>query len=332
MFIGDCIQSTGVVNVKVRQVISGLRFPEGPVALADGSVLVVEIAGGCLSRIAKGQKTVVTQTGGGPNGAALGPDGRCYICNNGGFTWRERNGSLLPGVTAADYAGGRIEAVDLTTGTCEVLYRTCGDIPLAGPNDIVFDRHGGFWFTDHGHTHRRTRDRGAVYYAQPDGTSIRQVIFPLDMPNGIGLSPDGKTLYVSETLTARLWAFDVAGPGSIGTDKRNILGGFGKLCFGLGGLHLFDSLAVDADGNIHVATIPVGISVIDPGGKLLEQIPMPDAFTTNLCFAGTDHKTVYVTLSSTGQLVAFDGSRRGLALHTGIDSPPATESATTRRH
>jgi gluconolactonase len=301
--------------VELRQVISGLRFPEGPVALADGSVLVVEIAGGCLSHIADGKKSVVAQTGGGPNGAALGPDGRCYVCNNGGFAWNERDGLLLPGLTASDYVGGRIEAIDLNTGTSEVLYRACGDVLLAGPNDIVFDRHGGFWFTDHGHTHRRTRDRGAIYYAEPDGSSIRQVIFPIDTPNGIGLSPDGKTLYVSESLTARLWAFDVTGPGAVSTRTRNILGGFGRLCIGLGGFHLFDSLAVDADGNIHVATIPVGISVIDPGGRLLEQIPMPDAFTTNLCFAGADHKTVYATLSSTGQLVAFDGLRPGLPLH-----------------
>ena len=314
--------------MQLTQVASGLRFPEGPVALADGSVLVVEIAGGCLSRIVDGKKTVVARTGGGPNGAALGPDGRCYVCNNGGFTWKERNGRLFPGTTASDYAGGRIETIDLKTGTYDVLYRACGEVPLAGPNDIVFDGRGGFWFTDHGHAHRRTRDRGAVYYAEPDGSSIRQVIFPIDTPNGIGLSPDGKTLYVSESLTARLWAFDVIGPGAIRAGARNLLGGFGRLCIGLGGLHLFDSLAVDEDGNIHVATIPVGISVIDPAGRLLEQITMPDPFTTNLCFAGPDHKTVYVTLSSTGQLVAFDGVRAGLVLHGDTDPRPASMPAT----
>src|SRR6267143_6816820 len=108
---GDCIQSTEGVNVELRQVISGLRFPEGPVALADGSVLVVEIAGGCLSHIADGKKTVVAQTGGGPNGAAIGPDGRCYVCNNGGFEWHRDGGHIRPIMQAKDYSGGRIERV-----------------------------------------------------------------------------------------------------------------------------------------------------------------------------------------------------------------------------
>ena len=300
--------------MKVIQIADGLRFPEGPIALADGSVLVVEIAAGCLSRIRGGQRSVVAQLGGGPNGAAMGPDGRCYICNNGGFRWTERDGKLLPSLTADDYQGGRIEAVDLSTGAVEVLYRQCGDVPLNGPNDIVFDAHGGFWFTDHGHAHKRSRDRGAVYYALPDGSGIRQAIFPMETPNGIGLSPDGRTLYVSESITARLWAFDITAPGTVGRGTRNIVGGVGRLVAGLGGFQLFDSLAVDSDGNIHVGTVPAGISIIAPDGRLLEQIPLPDPFTTNLCFAGPGRKTVYATQSSTGRLVAFEGTRAGLEL------------------
>jgi gluconolactonase len=301
--------------MELRELATGLRFPEGPVALPDGSALVVEIAAGCLSRIRNGQREVVAQLGGGPNGAAIGPDGRCYVCNNGGFRWSERNERLLPNVTADDYTGGRIEAVDLATGRVEVLYRRCDDTKLNGPNDIVFDAHGGFWFTDHGHAHRRTRDRGAVYYAQPDGSGIREAIFPMETPNGIGLSPDGETLYVSESITARLWAFDITGPGTVRRGARNIVGGVGRIVAGMGGFHLFDSLAVDSAGNIHVATVPVGISVISPAGEVIDQIRMPDPFTTNLCFAGPERKTVYATLSSTGRLVAFDGRYAGLALH-----------------
>src|SRR5690242_9923073 len=174
-----------------RIVADGLRFPEGPVPLLDGSVLVVEIEAARLTRIAPaGMRSTVVQLRRGPNGAAIGPDGRCYVCNNGGSRWHERDGRLMPGLVSADYAGGWIEAVDLSTGEVETLYRAYGDVMLKGPNDIVFDRHGGFWFTDHGRLHRHTRDRGAVYYATVDGAMIREVVFPLDMPNGIGLSPD----------------------------------------------------------------------------------------------------------------------------------------------
>ena len=298
----------------------GLRFPEGPIACADGSLLVVEIAGGRLTRISpQGERTVLAELGGGPNGAAIGPDGRCYVCNNGGFRWHEKAGRLAPAGTAAGYQGGRIEAVDLRSGKVDILYTKGetrrGSVPLNGPNDIVFDAHGGFWFTDHGHTHTRTRDRGAVFYAQPDGSSIRQVIFPAEMPNGIGLSPNGSTLYVAETLTARLWAYELEAPGVIKAAERNIFGGSGRLLAGLGGFRLFDSLAVDAAGNIHVTTIPTGISVFAPDGDLLESIPLPDELATNLCFGIADPHMVYVTLSATGRVLAFRGRHRGLQLN-----------------
>ena len=102
---------------ELRQIASGLMFPEGPVAMPDGSVLLVEIRRGTLSRVtAHGRVEVVADLGGGPNGAAIGPDGRCYVCNNGGFEWHDYGGVFVPGEQAADYSGGRIEAVDLATG------------------------------------------------------------------------------------------------------------------------------------------------------------------------------------------------------------------------
>ena len=98
----------------MREICRGLRFPEGPVAMADGSVLLVEIERGTLSRVEPdGRVEVVAECGGGPNGAALGPDGRIYLCNNGGFEWMTVGGILRPTVAPGDYAGGSIQAVDL---------------------------------------------------------------------------------------------------------------------------------------------------------------------------------------------------------------------------
>src|SRR5882757_9902314 len=135
-------------------IATGLRFPEGPVAMPDGSVILVEIALGRITRVKMdGSKETVAEPGGGPNGLAIGPDGKLYCCNNGGFGWHEANGFLAPHGTPADYSGGRIERIDIATGAVETLYRD-GDFGcvLRGPNDIVFDAHGGFWFTDHGKT------------------------------------------------------------------------------------------------------------------------------------------------------------------------------------
>lgn len=298
-----------------REMASGLRFPEGPVALSDGSVLVVEVAGGRLVRVAPdGGLSVVAELGGGPNGAAIGPDGRCYVCNNGGMRFHERDGRLLPGLAPADFQGGSIQAVDLKTGAVEVLYRECNGLRLNGPNDLVFDARGGFWFTDNGKVHRRTRDRGAVYYAEADGSAIREAVFPMDAPNGIGLSPDGARLYVAETATGRLWVFELAGPGEIRAVKGPVPWERGRLLANPTGYHLFDSLAVDGAGDICVATIPSGVLVFAPDGGLIERLPFPDPFTTNICFGGPDLRTAFITLSSSGTLVAAPWPRPGLAL------------------
>ncbi len=175
---------------EMKLIADGLKFPEGPIAMPDSSIILVEIARGTLTRITPdGKKEIVAEPGGGPNGAAIGPDGACYICNNGGFEWHDRDGLLFPGDIAKDYSGGRIERVDLKTGKVEKLYTECNGIPLNGPNDIVFDKSGGFWFTDLGKGRGRTQDRGGLYYAKPDGSSIKEVVFPITSPNGVGLSP-----------------------------------------------------------------------------------------------------------------------------------------------
>ena len=303
--------------IEIREIASGLRFPEGPIAMPDGSIVLVEIAAGALTRIdPKGGKHVIAKLGGGPNGAAIGPDGKCYVCNNGGFRWTERDGRLFPGMAAEDYTGGRIERVDLATGKFETLYDKCNGVPLKGPNDIVFDAQGGFWFTDLGKMRLRDRDRGGVYYARSDGSSIEEVIFPLDTPNGIGLSPDERRVYVAETGPGRLWAFELAGPGRLAKTVTSNLPNRGKLVIGLPDFQLFDSLAVERDGNVCVATLYNGcITVAAPQGGLVEQVAMPEPMTTNICYGGVDLRTAYITLSSTGRLVAVDWPRPGLPLN-----------------
>lgn len=298
-------------------VATGLAFPEGPVALTDGSVLVVEMHRKTLTRVSpSGVAHVMAQLSGGPNGAALGPDGRCYICNNGGFDFKQVGHTLVPLAHSTEHPGGWVEAVDLTTGINEVLYRECDGVALRAPNDLVFDASGGFWFTDFGRSAGRQRDSGAVFYARPDGSHIRQVVFPLDGPNGIGLSPDGRTLYVSESWTGRIWAYDVVAPGQLARFAGPMPWERGRLLIGLGGYSMLDSMAIDCAGNVCVGDIPSGgITVVSPEGEVIARHPMPDAFTTNICFGGPDLKTAYVTLSSTGQLVSVAWPRSGLALH-----------------
>jgi gluconolactonase len=299
-----------------RDVTQGLKFPEGPIAMRDGSVLVVEIEGARLIRVAAdGVKSVVATLGGGPNGAAIGPDGSCYVCNNGGFNWlHAKDGLARPHGRADDYESGSIQRVDLATGAVVTLYTKCDGVTLKGPNDIVFDSRGGFWFTDHGKSYGRLMDRGAVFYAKLDGSFIKEVAFPVITPNGVGLSPDGGTLYVSETETGRLWSYPVIGPGELAKAPWPSPNG-GKFLGGGSGYCRFDSMAVEENGNICVATlVKGGITVFSPEGELLEFHEAPEGYCTNICFGGDDMRTAYITLSGYGTLLEVKWPRPGLKL------------------
>ena len=300
----------------METLVTGLAFAEGPIALDDGSVLVCETLGGRLSRVAAdGAVSVIADLGGGPNGAAIGPDGRCYVCNNGGFDEVDVNGMRMPSEAPLDTPPGSIQAVDLETGAFETLYSHCEKTPFWGPNDIVFDDAGGFWFTDFGRDRGRVRTRGSIYYAQVDGSSITEVVTPVDGANGIGISPDGKTLYVAMTYEAHLRAFALAGPGQLAKGK----GGHddGSWLVGRAGTGDFlDSLAVDGAGNICVASPGNGaMMVFPPEGGQPKRIPMPDPRTTNICFGGPDLQTAYITLGLTGSIAKMRWEVAGLKLH-----------------
>lgn len=301
---------------EIEVMAEGLQFPEGPIAMPDGSVILVEIARGTISRVQPdGSIEVVADVGGGPNGIAFGPDGRIYVCNNGGFpTFIDGQGrTRIAEGDDKDTVLGCIQAVDPQTGSVEALYTECDGHHLRAPNDLVFDSTGGFWFTDHGKNWSRQRDHGAVYYAKPDGSSIEEMIYPVEGPNGIGLSPDEQRLYVAETHTGRVRVWDVAEPGKLdspyGKSTR------GRLLVGLEGEQLLDSLAVDSEDHVCVATIRNGgVTDIAPDGTTVH-VPTGDTLTTNICFGGPDLRTAYITGSLNGTLLKTTWPRPGHRLN-----------------
>ncbi len=289
--------------------------------MADGSVLLVEIERGTLSRVQPdGSVEVVADCGGGPNGAAIGPDGAAYVCNNGGFAWRQVDGMLLPGTQPDDYAGGSVQRVDLSSGEVTTLYTECDGWKLKGPNDIVFDRSGGFYFTDLGKGRVQDFDRGGIYYARPDGSDVQPVARPLSTPNGIGLSPDEDRLYFAETMTGRVRYWDLAEPGVTSSPGAALASSSGVPSTLLGvvpGDGRVDSLAVDSEGNVCVATLGTGaVTAFAPDGSLRAVVAVPgDPMVTNVCFGGDDLRTAFITASAFGTLMAHEWHCPGLPLN-----------------
>ena len=295
-------------------VAGGLRFPEGPVFMEDGSIVLVEIERGTLTRVwGDGKTEVIAAPGGGPNGAAIGPDGAIWVCNNGGFVYHDVDGLLVPGNCPDDYSGGRIERIDPATGKVERIIESVDGHQLKGPNDLVFDRNGNLYFTDHGKTYSRHRDFGGLFFLAKGASKAVELDHHYTSPNGVGLSPDEKTVYMADTMTARLWAFDLASPGEI--DAAAPPFNKGRVVATMPGLQYFDSLAVTAAGNVCVATIlNGGITTITPDGQH-SHIAFPDPFVTNICFGGEDMRDAWVTLSGTGKLVKCRWPEPGLRLN-----------------
>ncbi len=302
------------MDLHLETVATGLRFPEGPVWMADGSILLVEIERGTLTTVTPdGKLEVACAIGGGPNGLAVGPGGAVYVCNNNGrFIYHERDGLLIPGHAPPDHQGGMIQRVDMQTGAVETLYEACDGKRLYAPNDIVFDRSGNMWFTDHGWANGEGTKFGGVYFAKSDGSKIVKVA-TLPTPNGIGLSPDEATLHVADTMTGRLYAFDITGEGEV---APGFMPGFdGRVVATMPGFQLFDSLAVEADGRVCVATIlNGGITAITADGAH-EHYPVPDLIVTNICFGGADRRDAWITASATGTLYKTRWPRPGLKLN-----------------
>jgi len=300
--------------MEMKLVTDGLLFPEGPVIMPDGSILLVEIARGTVSRVwPDGKITIVANLGGGPNGIAIGPDGAAYICNNGGLEFHRDGALLYAGHKSHDYVTGSIQRLDLDSGTVTTLYTQCDGAPLNGPNDIVFDAVGGFWFTDLGKSDNRGRDQGAVYYAKPDGSHIVQWRTNIPTPNGIGLSPDGSVVYVADSLCGRLWAIDLEAPGIAKPADDPWMAG--RVICTLPGFQILDSLAVEANGCVCVGTIVNGgITAFYPDGST-EFYAVPDRLVTNIVFGGADMRDAWITASSTGALYRCRWPRPGLKLN-----------------
>ena len=308
-------------DLQLDAIAGDFGFPEGPVAMNDGTLLFVDIEGKKLVRINdQGECLLEIDLPGGPNGVAIGPDGAAYVCNNGGiysFVHYPPGTDMfkVPFPDRSSYLGGRIQRVDLETKEVTDLYTSPADLSdpaphgvhLLAPDDIVFDSQGGFWFTDSGFedsyqpadAKKGTPERpamhhyGALFYATIDGQSLTRIA-TVPMANGVGLSPDESKLYVSDTLAGRLWEMDIEAPGKV---KARDDGAPGRLVLSLppvaGRPQWLDSLKVEASGKVCIGTLfNGGVTVVDPADGSYEHVPVPSAYSDE---KGTPIPELFVT-------------------------------------
>ena len=264
-----------------KEIASGLKFPEGPVAMPDGSVILVEIARETLTRVMPdGKQHIIAKLGGGPNGAAMGPNGKIYVCNNGGFNWIERpDGRLFPGTQPAHYKTGSIQVVDPESGKFETMYDSCDGRKLNGPNDLVFAADGRLLFTDPGTYNPTSPDPSYIYAIEPNGSVRLAVGFERPtFPNGLAVEADGSIVW-AESYTGHVCRRRPDG-------SREDLGRLP------GDNPTPDGMKIGADGRLYVTDIfASGIHILRPDGTAEAFLACGKA-TTNCVFDG---ETLWVT-------------------------------------
>jgi gluconolactonase len=269
-------------------VASGLAFPEGPV-WHEGSLWFTEITGGRISRLTpQGEVEIAGETGGGPNGATLGPDGALWVTQNGGMGSGPRTAAGIQRLTL--------------DGEVTTAFTTVGGVALEGPNDLAFGPDGRLWFTDPrgaadpGHNDKPGR-LFAVDIASGEGELVAEVgpVFP----NGIAFDAEG-TLHWTESFTRNV---------------MRMVDGKAEVAIALPEKHMPDGMCFGADGKMYVAsTYAHCVSVVDLSSgtaEIVDRLMCGDGMPTNCCFAGT---TLYVTESRRHTLYRFDLGVEGLPL------------------
>jgi gluconolactonase len=277
------------------EVVAKVAFTEGPAVDAEGNVYFTETRLERILKFTPGKGvTTFRENSNGANGLVFDDQWRLIACEGG--------------------AKPRVTRTDLKTGKIEVLADSYEGEPLQSPNDVTLDGKGRIYFTDY---------RGkAIYRIDTDGTLHRILAAPqIEVPNGIIISPDDKTLYHVESNpqaggARMIRAWDLAEDGTVSNMRvfYNFYPGRSA-----------DGLAIDVEGNVYAAaglnrrrgtsetldTRP-GIHVISPQGRLLKYYPIWEDTVTNCAFGGPDMRTLYVTAGKTLFSIRTDvpGTRR----------------------
>ncbi len=262
-------EPNGVIEpgAKLQKLSGVFKFTEGPAADRAGNVFFTDQPNDRIMKwSADGRLTTHMQPSGRANGLCFDGKGNLWACaDRHNELWRiDRHGNIRVVLKAYE---GRL---------------------FNGPNDLWFHRDGGLFFTDPFYR-RDYWQRGpselspAVYYLPKDGSAATRVISELKQPNGIIGTPDGKTLYVADIGAGKTYKYAIG--------RKGALAGKEFFC-GMGS----DGMTIDSQGNVYLTN--KGVFVFNPAGAQIEQIEVPEPWTANVCFGGSDRKTLFITASA----------------------------------
>lgn len=266
--LGQSQASVFAPGATLQKAGGDFQFTEGPAADSQGNVYFSDVRASRTYRWSTdGEIKLVREDTGNANGLAFDKAGNLLACEGG---------------------RGRVTSID-PQGHVTVVADQYHGKPFNQPNDLWIDPQGGVYFSDpiYGRA-RRSQDGECAYYVSPDRKRVVRVIDDFVRPNGLVGTPDGKTLYVTDHGAKRTYVYRVAPDGTL----------CGKRLFAPVGA---DGMKLDSQGNVYMAEN--GILVHDPAGKFLEKIDIPEQ-PTNLCFAGKDRKTLFITARSTVYTIA----------------------------
>jgi gluconolactonase len=297
---------------------TGLHDPEGPLLLPDGGWLVTEMGPtrGCVTAVAAdGQVTGIVCRTGRPNGLALGADGEVWIAE-----------SAEPALLRLDLGSGTVTTV--ATQFRGADRRSTG---LLWPNDLCFGPDGALYLTDSGihmsvfasdggigaddlDRRKQTVEEnvdGRLLRLDPASGELECLASGLRFPNGIAFGPGG-TLYVNETLTGDVLAFELD---DSGVSERWVHGNV--LAAPPGGAWAGpDGMAFDADGRLYVGVLgQADVTVLDPSGAVAARYPVSGSLPTNVAFGPPGSRRIYVTENVHGQIECLDAPADSLPLH-----------------
>ena len=273
--------------MKASVVVDGVRFGEGPVWCADGTLVVTSVCDGVLWRIfpEEGRKELVADVDGGANGAALCADGGFLVTQNGGVDF-----SAFPIWGDREPPSPRHAVPGLQRVAPDGSVSYLADGGFHAPNDLAVAADGSVYFTDPGHYPPPKPPIGRVMILRPDG-SVEEFARDFWFCNGIAFDRDGSVVVVEKRGLQRVHP---------GGEREWVIEKLGD-----GGS---DGFCLDADGRYYAcATVEHGVRVVDPDGSLVDFLEIEgDGVTTNCCFGGPDGRTLFATDSVPGRVVAWE--------------------------